>query len=186
MNARPSIRLLDPNRTPAVGGLRVPGQFYQVLAAPMLLAGAQLPGKAFPWRELHKSGYRSVVCLCSENPRYCAAPLQVIFARDLQDFAACPTPPDEPEQESQLIGQAVDLTLKEIRGGRGVLVHCAGGRGRTGTVIGGVLCRLGYDFKETVDYLDGLHQLRGKPGWPEHPWQAEVLQRFIPSGDRTV
>jgi protein-tyrosine phosphatase len=62
----------------------------------------------------------------------------------------------------------------------GVLVHCEGGRGRTGTIIGLILRHFGYD----PVYIEGLLNAScgeiGKPGWPESPWQASVIARVQP------
>ena len=59
--------------------------------------------------------------------------------------------------------------------GEGVVVHCHAGRGRTGTVIGGALVMLGHDPETVVDWLHRVQRTRGKRGWPEQPWQAEVV-----------
>jgi protein-tyrosine phosphatase len=55
-------------------------------------------------------------------------------------------------------------------------VHCMGGRGRTGTVIGVALVMLGHDADDTVAYLDRVARARGRRGWPESPWQANVVR----------
>ncbi len=47
------------------------------------------------------------------------------------------------------------------------MVHCHGGTGRTGTVLGCVLRELGVQAAEVIDFLDRVHKARGKPGWPE-------------------
>jgi len=64
--------------------------------------------------------------------------------------------------------------------GEGVVVHCAGGRGRTGTVLGATLVSLGFAPAEVVAHLDLVHKARGTSGWPESPWQSAILQRFVP------
>jgi hypothetical protein len=51
-----------------------------------------------------------------------------------------------------------------------------GGRGRTGTVIGVALVRLGHDPDAVIEYLHQLAVGRGRRGWPESPWQAEVVR----------
>jgi len=56
-----------------------------------------------------------------------------------------------------------------------------GGRGRTGTVIGVVLVRLGHDPDAVIDYLHQLAVGRGRRGWPESAWQAEVVRTAIGS-----
>jgi hypothetical protein len=61
----------------------------------------------------------------------------------------------------------------------GILVHCMGGRGRTGTIIGAILRHRGYDSAEIIDFLDAAYRRAGKPaGWPESPWQSQVIRRL--------
>ena len=55
-------------------------------------------------------------------------------------------------------------------------MHCSGGIGRTGTVIGAVLVSLGIDAPDVVAWLDAVQKLRGRPGWPESPWPADALR----------
>ena len=61
--------------------------------------------------------------------------------------------------------------------GEGVVVHCHGGRGRTGSVIGSALVLLGHDPDTVIDWLYRVQRTRGRRGWPEQPWQAEVVLR---------
>jgi protein-tyrosine phosphatase len=51
-----------------------------------------------------------------------------------------------------------------------------GGRGRTGTVIGVALVRIGHAADTTIEHLDRVARARGRRGWPESPWQAEVVR----------
>jgi hypothetical protein len=59
-----------------------------------------------------------------------------------------------------------------------------GGRGRTGTVLGVALVHLGHDPDAVVDHLHRLAIGRGRRGWPESPWQADVVRHAaeIPPG----
>jgi hypothetical protein len=52
-----------------------------------------------------------------------------------------------------------------------------GGRGRTGTVVGVALVQLGHDGDDVVDYLHRTAVGRGRRGWPESPWQANVVRQ---------
>ncbi len=58
------------------------------------------------------------------------------------------------------------------------MVHCHGGTGRTGTVLGCVLRELGVQAAEVIDFLDRVHKARGKPGWPESSWQRELVEHW--------
>ena len=64
--------------------------------------------------------------------------------------------------------------VEEIHAGRGVVVLCDGGTGRTGTVLACVLRQLGVPSKVVLDYMKGINKVRGKNrGWPEAPWQRQ-------------
>lgn len=71
---------------------------------------------------------------------------------------------------------AAAFVLAALDGGEGMAVHCAGGRGPTGTVIGRVLVRLGHEPDTVVQWLDALHHARGRRGWPEAAFQAQVVR----------
>jgi protein-tyrosine phosphatase len=86
--------------------------------------------------------------------------------------------PHDPKQEANLIQEATHAVVSKLQQGEGVVVHCVGGTGRTGTVIGCVLCALGISALKVVTYLDQLHKARGKPGWPESAWQFQVVERL--------
>ena len=60
----------------------------------------------------------------------------------------------------------------------GVAIHCVGGRGRAGTVIGGFLHTLGFAPEDIIHLLDRAYKDAGRPGWPESPWQGEVIGRI--------
>jgi len=85
--------------------------------------------------------------------------------------------PDDPEREEELIREIANSVVERIEAGEGVVVHCAGGRGRTGTVLGMALRLMGVSADEIENRLNHIHQLRGKEGWPESPWQRQVLDR---------
>ncbi len=112
-----------------------------------------------------------------EPGRYDHAPLSRLFSKLLEDLHHGHDPQDA-QKEQALIAEAVEAVVTALQAGQGVVVHCAGGTGRTGTVTGCVLRRLGYDAAEVVSYLDVLHKARGRRGWPESPWQKTVVNRF--------
>jgi protein-tyrosine phosphatase len=122
-------------------------------------------------------GVESVVCLTGESCPYTPEPLRVLGAYELEDMVHG-GPPRRPAREARLVRQAAELVLRELRQGRGVIVHCAGGTGRTGTVIGCVLRALGHDASGVLAYLDRVNRSRGKPGWPESPWQAAMVEAY--------
>jgi len=136
----------------------------------------QLPSSDTPWEELYQKGFRWIACLCSDQPLYDPSPLRPLVAVELCDLAEVALPED-PEMEERAIRIISDAVVQRLQQDEGVIVHCAGGRGRTGTVIGSTLVKMGYPPTEVIAYLNALHGDRGKAGWPESQWQSDVVKR---------
>jgi protein-tyrosine phosphatase len=130
-----------------------------------------------PWRRLYGLGFRHVVCLCGEHVDYNPAPLRMLRRVEMEDLHHGNDPRD-PAMNERLVRESVDLINDCLEKGEGVAVHCVGGTGRTGTVIGCVLRSRGYSAGEVIAYLDDINKLRGRRGWPEAPWQADMVRRF--------
>lgn len=166
-------RLLPPGTGAGfVAGLSVPGELYWVLRTPAPLAGMSYPTRA-RWTALHEAGFRHVVCLTHDAPRYDPAPL-VVRAAPLQEMIVTPLP-DAPDRERAVVLDTARFVVDRLRRGEGVVVHCLAGRGRTGTVIGSALVMLGHDPGTTVDWLHRTMRTRNRAGWPEQPWQRDVV-----------
>ena len=174
-------KLLQLAEMPNIQGIQSPGDFYQVLRAPAPLAGMAYPRPNTPWAAIKKAGFQHVVCLAEDQVGYNPAPLKVLHCVELEDLYHGGLPVD-PIREDRLIREAVDLTGERLLAGEGVIVHCMGGTGRTGTVIGCLLRQIGYPAREVLAYLDGLNQTRGRSGWPESFWQAHIVRSY--SGNR--
>ena len=168
--------LLGVQDMPPVDGLSVPRQFYVVIKEPALLAGMFRPDAHTPWNHIYDAGFSDIVCLASETLGYDPAPLRQHNA-DLEDLHHGNEPMD-PEKEEFLVRDMARLVLGLVDSGSGVIVHCYGGNGRTGTVIGCVLKSLGYSVGEILPYYDAMAKLRGRPGWPESPWQERMVRKF--------
>jgi Tyrosine phosphatase family len=162
---------------PLIPGLAVPYEFYWVLQQPAPLAGMPYPSPRTPWQHLAAVGFRHVICLEGHGPAYDPSPLTISHRTPLQDLYGGSWPGD-PEQEKRRIYEAAQAVATRLQMVEGVVVHCAGGTGRTGSVIGCVLRTLGISAGEVITYLNHLHQARGRSGWPESIWQSEVIQRF--------
>jgi hypothetical protein len=170
-------RLLLPSDMPSVPGLDVPGQLYWVLLEPAPLAGMADPRDSSPWQDLYAAGLVHVVCLIHDTFPYHPVPLHPLLSVRLQDLAGGRTPRDSDREEGDIHRLSLEITHR-IERGEGVVVHCAAGTGRTGTVLGCVLRLLGHGSAQVLDYLNRLNMARGHGGWPESPWQASVVQRI--------
>ncbi len=162
-------------KMPPIAGLVVPGDGYWILVRPAPLLGMIRPSAGTPWNALCDAGVRCVVCLTDDVPPYDPAPLTVAHSVGLQDLYGGITPSDPPG-EKRRIDLAADAVVAALRRGEGVVVHCAGGTGRTGTVLGATLIRLGIPPADAVARIQAASKLRGRH-WPESPWQQDVLLR---------
>jgi len=171
-----AMNLVEPGSGTALDGIEVPQELYWVISSPTPLAGMKFPRRGFPWPSLAAAGFSQVVALHPGS--YDPAPLEIRFAEQLQDLFRGGPPADE-SAERKRIRIAVDAALKAWRSGQGVVVHCAGGRGRSGTVLGCVLRELGFTANEVLSYLDRVHKARGKPGWPESIWQSALVKGWM-------
>lgn len=172
-----TIRLLFPEQMPRLSGIRVPQELYTVLQDPAPLAGMAYPSWPPAWEDLYGLGLRHIVCLTHEHPPYDPRPLELLFSARLEDLIGR-RHPEDPTREARWIGQAARAATSRLNCGEGVVVHCAGGTGRTGVVLGCILRQLGLSGGEIVRYLNLMNQLRGKDGWPESPWQAALVEGY--------
>jgi hypothetical protein len=140
---------------------------FVVTDVPARLAGMAFPDPELDWSALHGLGFRHVVRLHAAD--YDPAPL---IAHDvaLKDLHGGLTPRN-PEEERCRVWRAAQLAAGYVAGGDGVVVHCVGGTGRTGTVLACALRALGH----SVDDAIGAVRLQ-RPRWPEAPWQEEVVR----------
>lgn len=173
-----TLRLLPVGaHTGFLGDLCVPDDLYWVSRIPVALAGMAYPGRA-DWVRLASEGIGHVVCLTHDIARYDPSPCTVRAIR-LQDLVSGDAPNDPGQEHERVVAAASDV-IAHIERGIGVAVHCMGGRGRTGTVLGVVLVRLGHEPEAVIEYLHHLAVGRGRRGWPESPWQADVIRSVGP------
>ena len=171
------MRLLPIKEIPIIWGIETPRRFYQVLREPAPLAGMAYPRSGTPWEGLFQAGFQWVVNLTGPGADYDPAPLRILGAVALEDLFSG-APPLDPDHNQGLIVETARKIVERLRDGEGVVVHCLGGTGRTGTVLGVVLRCLGFPAAEVVHYLDVLNRARGKHGWPEAEWQAGVVKEW--------
>lgn len=158
-------------------GLLIPSQFYPILDQPAPLAGMAYPQSGVDWEGLYRAGYRHIICLAGERAAYLPEPVNLLLAVELEDLIHS-RPPADPHREANLIRQAAVEALRVLEAGEGVIVHCEGGTGRTGTVLGCLLCEFGYPADEVLNFLSLLNKQRGRHGWPESPWQGDFVRSY--------
>lgn len=76
--------------------------------------------------------------------------------------------------------EVLDHIRAELDSGRVVVLHCWGGRGRTGTVVGAWLIREeGLDYREALDRMEELRagSRKAERPVPDEPEQYDVLRR---------
>jgi len=175
----PDGLLIPTNAMPHIDGIAIPHELYWVARAPAPLAGMRCPRLGFPWVKVAQAGFKHVVRLAASCAGYDPSPLHLLRETALEDLVSSLSPSDA-QRELDLIRKAAAIIAETLARGEGVVVHCMGGRGRTGTVLAAVLIQLGFPYDQVIAYLDQVHKLRGTNGWPESPWQAEVLRQFVP------
>ena len=167
--------LIPPKNSIQAQGLRPPEDFYWVLKDPIPLAGMCLPETNWPWQSIHNCGFKNLVSL--HPMEHDPTPLTSIYSLLLEDLVSR-DPPKNPLLEISKIRSATSTILQSLSDCKGVVVHCWGGRGRTGTVLGCVLRELGYEGETVVKYLDEIQRVRGRKGWPEAVWQSEIVRKW--------
>ncbi len=127
------ITITELTHQPGPSGLAVPRDFYFVLRRPAPLAGMSYPPEDLNWSELGALGFQHLIRL--EGSTKDPAPLRLTFDGQLEDLAHGRSPRD-PEREEMLVHEAAGLAIECLERSEGVAVHCQGGTGRTGTIIG--------------------------------------------------
>jgi hypothetical protein len=144
---------------------------FVVAETPATLAGMAFPPPETDWPALRRRGFAHVVRLHPAD--YDATPLIAhdLALEDLYGGAA----PRHTDAERRRVWEAAQLAAELVSHGEGVVVHCVGGTGRTGTVLACALRELGRSADEAIDTVR-----EHRPRWPESPWQEDVVRSGSP------
>ena len=142
---------------------------FVVAETPALLAGMPYLAPETDWYALHRDGFRRLVRLHPSD--YDPAPL-VAHDFALEDLYGGGSPSD-PEAEEDRVWEAARLAALLVARGEGVLVHCVGGTGRTGTVLACALRGLGRPADDAIEIVRSR-----RPHWPESAWQEDAVRRM--------
>ena len=168
-------KLLHVDEMPPIAGLAMPERFYVVLAEPALLRGMPYPQSSFPCAHPGRGIPPRHLLDQQHKPSYDPTPLKIAYARALRDLVSGGTPRD-PTREEELIREAAKAAMSKLGEGEGVVIHCAGGTGRTGTVLAYVLCGLGFQAERVIEYL---YVLNNGLGWPRIGVASAGRQTFL-------
>lgn len=138
-----------------------------------------MPGRLEPWpaflAEARAHGLQQVLCL---NPRFEIERLSPAYAAAISAGELPFRWTHLPMQDYGLaagddgLRSAIDDLAAAVRGGESVLVHCAAGIGRTGTVAACLLKRLGEPTAVA------LRRVREAGSNPESALQSGLIERF--------
>jgi hypothetical protein len=121
----------------------------------------RLERRAGPGQRWFSTGFRWVICAYSEDPGYNPFPLKFLARIGLTDLSEGSQPDNRDAEFEQISATASQAFLKLNEGG--ILVHCVGERGRTGTIIGAILRHCGYGATEVTDFLNAAYVGAGRP-----------------------
>lgn len=170
--ARPWQRaLLWPYRVLGLAVLRVTRRAGREAAADRVAPGLWVGRRPFADEVggLRAAGVSAVLNLCAEfrPPPWPDGPMTPVLTLPLLDGAA-PTPSE--------LGRAADWVAARRAEGHGVLIHCAQGHGRSGTVAAAALVVLGL-APDADAALAGVRAAR--PGARPSRAQRRALSRFL-------
>ncbi|MFZ4778647.1 MAG: protein-tyrosine phosphatase family protein [Terrimicrobiaceae bacterium] len=122
--------------------------------------------------------YQGIFCLADEETDYDAGPLRKLGCVYLEDLSSGGNPAD-PVGEGMVTIRVIRLLVAELLAGRGVVVHCWGGIGRSGFITAGVLVALGRTPDEATRIVDRATSKAGLGSWPESGWQRRFLSHLL-------
>jgi atypical dual specificity phosphatase len=137
-------------------------RLYWLIAGRVAGSGYTTPADA---GGLRAAGIASIVSLTEQNPFAYGVP-EGFRHRHVPVGDMC-----APSGED--LAEAVDFVAGEFHAGRPVLVHCAAGLGRTGTVLSAFLTTLGRSADAAIEEVRAV-----RPGAVETPEQEASVRAF--------
>lgn len=126
-------------------------------------SGATLAGGLALLRE---KGFRAIISLTETT-------LDIPLLREFEfDYRHLPVMDFQPPSLEQIV-EAVNFMEAHRKEGSGVLVHCAAGQGRTGTILAAYLVATGLDAEEAIRRLRRL-----RPGSIETAEQEKAIHAY--------
>lgn len=136
-----------------------------------------MPGRYESWEEfcdsLIKAKINQIICLAEpqeivqKSPSYSNAIQAGAILCPKTDF---PIPDYGTPSDREAFFEAVQLVAQHVKSGKKVLIHCAGGIGRTGTFATCVLHCLGFERREAMKLV------RAARSGAETPEQASLIE----------
>jgi hypothetical protein len=143
---------------------------------------APLAGMPYPTTEIVSlipfPRYQGIFCLADEETDYDAGPLRKLGCVCLEDLSSGGNPAD-PVGEGMATIRVIREVVVELRAGRGVVVHCWGGIGRSGFIAAGVLVAFGRTPDGATHIVDQATSKAGLGSWPESGWQRRFLTHLL-------
>jgi len=143
---------------------------------------APLGGMPYPTTEIVSlipfPRYQGIFCLSDEETDYDAAPLHKLGCVCLEDLSSGGNPAD-PVGEGTATIWVIRRVVVELLAGRGVVVHCWGGVGRSGFIAAGVLVAFGRTPDEAARIVNRATSKAGLGSWPESGWQRRFLAHLL-------
>ena len=147
--------------------------FWEIPGIPAPFAGMPYPttekARLIPFPR-----YQGIFCLADEETDYDAGPLRKLGCVCLEDLSSGGNPAD-PVGEGMVTIRVIRQVVAELLAGRGVVVHCWGGIGRSGFIAAGVLVAFGRAPEEATRIVNRATSKAGLGSWPESGWQRRFL-----------
>ncbi|MGO9644315.1 MAG: dual specificity protein phosphatase 23 [Candidatus Bathyarchaeia archaeon] len=132
---------------------------------PSKLAGSARPENERELEGLKKLGIKAIVSLTED-------PLDLEVDRLGFDYLSSPITDFEAPSQDQL-GEIIQFIEDSISESKPVLVHCAAGKGRTGTVLAAYLVYHGKSAEEAINQVRAM-----RPGSIEMPVQQDAVRLY--------